>query len=165
MSICRFGWNIHLNDSSKWFSKLKLRSNKDGLKTMLASGCVVKKDISVKFMRWKNFEGLFGGFFSFQVETVQELLSAERRTHLLFLSILKEVNWFPVRFSTVINGSLFYSVQGPRCQKYLTISSSSKHYRQFNNFDFMNFLNSKIFAVFWFLKVEAKVRKFWSINF
>ena len=67
-----------------------------------------KEEISVKFMRWKTFEGPFSGFFF----PFQELLSAERRTHLLFLSILKEVNWFPVRFSTVINGSLFFKAHG-----------------------------------------------------
>ena len=97
--------------------------------------------------------------FSVDFFPFQELLSAERRTHLLFLSILKEVNWFPVRFSTVINGSLFFSVQGPRCQKYLTISFFSKYFpavfmsnfcRQFRfNFhefsEFQNFCRVLIF--------------------
>ena len=122
---------------------------------MLASAFVVKEEISVEFMRRKNFEGLFCGFFS-----VSRIIERWTKNTLLFLSILKEVNWFPVRFSTVTNGSLFFSVQGPRCQKYLTISFSSKH--------FPAFPNSEIFAVFWFLKVEDKVKEiswFRSSNF
>ena len=131
---------------------------------MLASAFVVKEEISVKFMRWKNFEGLFCRFFS-----ISRTIERWTKNTLLFLSILKEVNWFPVRFSTVINGSLFFSVQGPRCQKYLTISFSFFPAVFMSNF--CQFFRIRIpkfsFAVFWFLKVEDKVKDiswFRSIN-
>ena len=127
---------------------------------MLASAFVVKEEISVKFMRWKNFEGLFCGFFF----PFQELLSAERRTHyILFLSILKEVNWFPVRFSTVINGSPILFCSRP------TVSKISYHFFFFQTFscclhveflsNFLIFRIPKFLPCFDFWKSKTKSKK------
>ena len=80
------------------------------------------------------------------------------------LSILKEVNWFPVGFSTFINGSLFLLLFKTQCKNCLPFPFFFLDFEFFfSGFEWI-WSQLRIFAWFWFLK-QTRESFFFTFSF